>query len=443
MSWGRTALSLLLLAAACRDESTLATSGDESLGQRVFQPPPGVVRAVPPYRIQSTSIGPYALGAEFKDILNKLPHGPRVELLPIERVVGVRLVRVADDTILAGIGQNNRVSFMAVLDPEIAKTEDGFGVGSEIETLREALGPERQPTGARDPRLVELDRLPNARFVVEGERVVAIVIGPEAGQDQRQVQGVDIGAADALSGGGGTPRAPGRPPPPDGDGCTTASAIEALAGKPLPEVARASKAEAVVHYGCFTGPSPEAVVVDGDEIVLVTGEPDRLRRGATHSVEGLTFASAIDADGDGRHELVAVSEKRTSEELAVRVEVLRGEGGRLISAGEDEVYRVTATAALPVARLKDIELLIEAQPGPEALEVAGFYLQRAGRRIHTLAPLQPHSMTLRLKRRGAAASSEASRAGPPSPAAASPRGGVAPRELKPAAGRRSGDDEPQ
>ncbi len=222
MSRGRIALLLVALA-ACRDQSEPARGADEeSLGQRVFQAPAGVVRAVPPHRIQPNGIGPYLLGAEFKAILSTLPHGPRVEVLQIDRVVGYRLVRVAQDAILVGIGQGGKASMVAALDPEIAKTEDGWGVGSEIDTLREALGPERAIAGARDPKLVELARLPGARVVVRGHRVAAIVVGPDGDDDRR-----DVGPADALSGGATSRPAAGasrpRPPaPPAETGCTVA-----------------------------------------------------------------------------------------------------------------------------------------------------------------------------------------------------------------------------
>lgn len=442
MSWGRMALSCLALAAACRDQSAPARNDEESPGQRVFLPPPGVVRAVPPHRIEPDGVGPYRLGAELKDLLNTLPEGPRVELLQIDRMVGYRLVRVAQDKILVGIGPDGRVSFIAALDPEIAKTEGGLGVGSDIAELREALGPELPMEGTRDPRLVELEKLPNARVVVDRGRAAAIVVrlGSADGGGQ------DISAADALSGGGPPGQVPVRAPraartapnPAEGDDvCTPASAMEALADQPLASIARIDEAaEVVAQYGCFTGNAPEAVIESGDELVLVVGEPGHLRRAAALSVPGLHFASAVDIDGDGRQELVAVSEKRSSDALAVRVEVLRGENGRLVGAGADEVYRVTAAAAAPVgARLKDIELLVEAYAADEALTVTGLYLHRVGA-VRTVAPLLPKTIVLRPRRR-----SEAGGAAASPPASASPRAGAGARGVKPDQDRKSADGE--
>lgn len=408
-------LCLVLASAACRDESAPGRPDSERLdqGPRVFQPPVSVVRAVPPHRIEPDGIGPYRLGTELKDILNTLPGGPRVELLQIDRLVGYRLVRAAPASILVGIGAGGRVSFVGALDREIAKTENGFGVGSEIETLREALGPERTMMGARDPRLVELARLPGARLIVEDGRVTAIVVVADASPDAPH----DIAPADALSGGGspagkldrGLRASAGKvaaAPVSSDDGersCTVASAVEALGGKPIAEVARADKAvEARVYYGCFTGTAAEAVVEDGNELVLVAGDTERLRRAATLSVEGLVFAGAVDTDGDGRHELVAVSEARSDEAIAVSVELLRGENGRLVRTAAEEVYRATSGAAASVGakQLKDVSLLIEVYAGDESLQVTGFYLHRAGAKVRTVAPLLPRTILLGPHQRG-------------------------------------------
>lgn len=446
MSRGRMAILLVALA-ACRDESEQARGADEeSLGQRVFQAPAGVVRAVPPHRIQPNGIGPYLLGAEFKAILSTLPHGPRVEVIQIDRVVGYRLVRVAQDAILVGIGQGGKASMVAALDPEIAKTEDGWGVGSEIDTLREALGPERTVAGARDPKLVELARLPNARVVIRGHRVAAIVVGPEGADTGR-----DLGPADALSGGATSRPAGGaarpRPPatPPSESGCTVASALEALASEPVAATARAAESkDAAVYYGCFTGEDPEAVVAEGDQLVLVTGEPGKLRKGATMSVPGLVFAGVSDVDGDGRHDLIAVSESRSGEALGMRIEVVRADGGRLVTAADEEVYRVTSDAAVPVAKLKDIEILIEAYHAGDALEVGGYFVQWDGDEVRSIAPLQPKTVELGSRRRSGGSSSGSSSSGESSrdeggdgEAASTTRNAVRPRALKPAARRGS------
>lgn len=427
MPWARKALSLLAAVAAlasCRDEHAQAPSKEDRPGERVFETPARVVRAVPPHRIQPGAIGPYQLGDELKAVLNTLPHGPRVELLQIEHLVSYRLVRVAQDTMLVGIGQAGRVSFIAVLDPEIAKTESGLGVGSEIDKLQAALGPELPAPGARDPRLVQLERLPGGRVLLEKEKVTAIVIGPDATGTG------DLAPADALSGGGppGALPSPGEPEPAaraDDEACTAAKAREVLSGESITDVARVHGDGATILYGCFTGSAPEAVVVGDDQLVLVSGEPGRLRRAGAYPVPGLVFASAVDAEPDGPVEIVAVSEKRADDALAVEVQALRGDGGRLTQAGSDDVYRVTAGAASSVGvKLKNVSILIEATAGPEALEVTGFYLHEDGGHVRTIAPLVPKTVVLRPRRRGEGGSSAAAGAGgrstKPSPAERSP-----------------------
>jgi hypothetical protein len=450
-SWGRTALSLLALATACRDQSAPERGADERIGQRVFQAPAGVVRAVPPHLIQSNGIGPYLLGADFKSILSTLPHGPRVEVIQIEHVVAYRrLVRVAQDAILVGIGQNGKAAFVAALDPEIAKTADGWSVGSEIDSLREALGPERPVVGARDPHLVELSRLPDARVIVAGHRVAAIVVGPDDSAEEGRTG--DLGPADALSGGGtGRPASSSRPRAPAADtsgGCTVASAIDALAGEPVVETARVEDAkDAAVHYGCFTGTDPEAVVADEDQLILVVGGPGHLRRAATASVPGLRYANVADVDGDGRHDLVAVSEDRSKEAIAIRVTVLRGDGGRLVEAADEEVYRLTADAALPVAKLKDIQLVIDAEADGDGLAVGGLYLQWDGDDVRSLAPLIPQQIELGTRKRsgngpasgsGGSADADSGRGDDEHGAAAS-KGGARPR-ARPSQSRRSSSE---
>ena len=414
MPRARKVLSVLAAVAAlssCGDEHAQAPSKEDRPGERVFETPARVVRAVPPHRIQASAIGPYQLGDELKTVLNTLPHGPRVELLQIEHLASYRLVRVSQDTMLVGIGQAGRVSFIAVLDPEIAKTESGLGVGSAIDKLQAALGPELPASGARDPHLVALERLRGGRVLVEKDRVAAIVIGldtPGAG---------DLAAADALSGGGPPGALPSPadrgPAPPAGDtACTAARAREALAGDSIADIARIDGDDATILYGCFTGSAPEAVVVGGDQLVLVSGEPGRLRRAAAYPVPGLVFASAVNAENDGRDEIVVVSEKRADDALAVEVQAVRGEAGRLIQSGSDDVYRVTAGAASSVgAKLKDVSLFVEATAGPEALEVTGFYVHEDGGHVRTIAPLVSKTVVVRPRRRGEGGSSSAAGAG--------------------------------
>ena len=393
----------MLVIAGCKEERAAPERGDggASLGQRVFLPSPGLVRAVPPHGIQAGGVGPYQLGAELRDILAMLPHGPRIELLEIEDIAKYSLVRAEGDRVIIGVGASGRVLYIAVLEPEIAVTAGGLGVGASVDELRERLGPEVPPgPGARDPDILELERLPNARVIVRDGRAVAIVVGPG---------GAPAATAptepDALSGGAAAVPAAAEPPPrparPERQ-APCARAAEILAAAPLAAAAPEDRRRQVA-FGCFTGTSPEAVVPQGDEeLVLYGGEPSRLRRITSIDVPGLVFAGAIDVDGDMRHELLAVSQKRTGEVLSVRAAVLRVESGRLVSVADEEVYRVTRGAIAWVgARLEDVAFLLRGEPGGGGVEVRGFYLDGLSGTGRHVVPLDPRTISVRPRRRSA------------------------------------------
>ncbi len=125
---------------------------------------------------------------------------------------------------------------------------------------------------------------------------------------------------------------------------------------------------------------------------------------------------------------------------------MRADGGRLASAADEEVYRVTSDAAVPVAKLKDIELLIEAYDAGDALEVGGYFVQWDGDEVRSIAPLQPKTVELGSRRRGGAPSSGGSSSGEgarddgdEAAASSSTRNGVRPRSLKPTAPRRDSE----
>ena len=417
---GARVLAALVLAAlavtSCREHHSgtrragpMRDAGDP-LGQRVFRPTPGVVRAVPPHNIQATGVGPYALGAELRDVLAMLPHGPRVELLEIEGLVDYSLVRAEEGRLVVGVGAGGRVTFITVLDPEIAKTDGGLGVGTSVDKLVAGLGPVRDPdNGVRDPRLLGLEHLPNARVVIDDGRAAAIVVGGPAAA--RTGDGRDGPGTDALSGGDQGPAqvnkvravvaamdaGPGADDDPGASVCV--GAAEALAGAEVAETAKVDPDSARIHYGCFTGASPEAVVEGKNTLVLVAGEPGHLKRVVSLAMPGLVFAGAVDVDGDGRQEVVAVMERRSRELLVERVEVLRGEGGRLVPVGADDVYRMTSSAAAWVgAKLRDVDFAVEAEVRGGGLEVGGLYLNEVGGAVKNAVPLLPQTVAVKGRR---------------------------------------------
>ncbi|HEY8146141.1 MAG TPA: hypothetical protein VIG06_25850 [Kofleriaceae bacterium] len=371
----------LLWLVACRDgsppnEQPARRPAEDTPRERVFTPSPAEVRSVGPYAITAGGVGLYALGAEMRTVLAMLPAAKApVDQLEIDGVLKYKVVPPDAERILVGFDPSGRAGFVAVVAPDIAMVEGGYGVGTAVEEVRKGLGPDVLDRAVRDPHLLLLGKLPNARFVVDDERVIAIVVTPEARRSE-----APPAAAEA-----------------DAPACERAAEI--LAGS-LPEP-HDELDEARASYGCFTGAAPEIALAEGDEVVVYGGEPGRLRRTTSVAAPGLLFAGALDVDRDGKKEIVSVAERRTGDSLAARIVVWRGEGGgRLTPVADKEVYRMTSDSARWVgARLKDVSFLIEVRPaGTSSVEVGGLYLERGDGQVHTVAPLVVETMAVRPRR---------------------------------------------
>jgi len=395
---------LCLLAAACSDHSGTATPGDAGRVRRVFKKPATSVRAVPPHAIRSEGVGPYLLGASLKDVLALSDRGPRVMLLELDGVLEYSEVEAEGGRMEVGVERGIGVSYVSVLDDEIARTEKGAGVGTTVSELTKALGSELAPANRlRDPRLKVYTALPNARFVVEDGQVVAVTVGLE-----------------------------GRPPPP-----RTAPAprpIEPVVAEPPPRarcgadllrehedaVLAAARLgdDATAAYGCLDDDQPLLAVQDRDHLVVVTGAPGKLRRMRVEPQpdDPIVFAGSVDTSGDGMDELIAVTQSRSDSELVYRVEVYRSEGGRFSRSSSHDVYRITATSARWIgAELSQIDLLLDIEAGDETLVVGGLYIKRKGGAVVSAAPLQRSKLVVRASRSSSSAAptaSERSDAGP-------------------------------
>jgi hypothetical protein len=405
----RSAWIALLCLAACRDgsppnEQPARRPAEDAPRERVFTPSPATVRAVGPYSITAGGVGLYALGSDLRTVLAILPSKAPVDQLEIEGVVNYKVVPPDDERILVGFDPSGVAAFVAVVAPDIAMVEGGYAVGSSIDDVRAGLGPDVRDGAVRDPHLLVLSKLPNARVVTDESRVVAIVVTPDARRaEPPAASGANASACDR--------------------------AREILAGS-LPEPHTADDA-ARASYGCFTGNAPEAALAESDELVLYGGEPGRLRRATAVSMPGLLFAGALDVDHDGKSEIVTVAERRTGDALAARIVVWRGEGGRLTSVADKDVYRMTSGSAGWIgAKLKDVSFLIEVMPGSTAsVEVGGLYLQRGEDLVHTVAPLLPETVAVRPRR-------------PATPAAPPAAGGAPPAATPPPAKGQEGDKTP-
>ncbi len=377
----------LLLAAACSDHSGRTTPGDAGRVRRVFQKPATSVRAVPPHAIRSEGVGPYLLGASLKDVLALSDRGPRVMLLELDGVLEYSEVEAEGGRIEVGVERGIGVSYVSVLDAEIARTEKGAGVGTPVGEMTEALGSELTPPNRlRDPGLHVYSALPNARFVVEGGEVIEVTVGLE-----------------------------GRPPPP-----RTAPAprpIEPVVAEPpararcgadllrehQDEVLSTARLgdDAIAAFGCLDDDEPLVAVQDGKHLVVVTGSPGKLRRLRVEPApqDRIVFAGSLDTSGDGKDELIAVTQSRSQDELVYNVEVYRGEGGRYARSSSHDVYRISGTSARWIgAKLSQIDLLLDIEAGDETLVVGGLYVKRLRGSVVSAAPLSRSKLVVRSSR---------------------------------------------
>jgi hypothetical protein len=300
-----------------------------------------------------------------------LPSGPRIAQLDIPQVIRRSILRAEDNTILIGGEPQGRVSFVAVIAPEIARTESGIHVSSTRDEITKALGPPvDDPERVHDPRLLVPTGLRNARFVMDGDRSTAIVV--VAGEsDQRTPVTRDAGVPDIC------PR-----PTPDPD-----------------------KSHA---FGACLTASGNLVQYDADSI-LVAGEGDKPL--AAH-VPGLVFAAPLRNPLDSKDEVVAIARADESSSKTWSLYVFRIEAGRLVRVGEPAaLYTLTSSNARWIgADLHELDLLVEVTSHPDSIEVGGLLTSTisASGKLRDIATVLP---TVVPRRRAKSAPSEATDAG--------------------------------
>ena len=435
---GVAAWAVLLGAGACKEpqtpEAVPAVPYDAGRRRRLFQPPAGEVRAVPPHAIHANGVGPYALGTSLRDVLGMLSRGPRVMLMQIDGVVDYSLVRAESDSLIIGVEPLGGVAFVSVLDAETARTESGIGVGTGSPQLAEALGPAlADPELVLPPRIAGFASLPNVRFLLDepGGRVAAVVV---RGAQELGDTVDDAGAAPVE------PRDAGTAPTVVGAACSDGGD---LVGH-MDEIVRAAEVtraevDASLRFGCFSGLAPavpEALVYTADRVVAVGStagsEPVAVRRLAVHLAAGIAFAAPLDLDADGRSEVAVVKQREAQGERRVEVEILRLDGGRFVPVAAAEVYQLSErNTAWVGAQLSEIEILVELQAVAGDVVVSGLYVHHGQTGLDTVAPLVSTIIEVRRKRPG-----PASPASPPAETSPTrPRGGAArPGSAGPAAG---------
>jgi hypothetical protein len=357
-------LAILFVAACSSGGTDKPPSYDAGRTRRVIDPPSGVVRAVPPHAIDPGGVGPYRLGATQAEVFEALPPEqqiPRVAILDVERVLDASVVRAEEDTVLVGGRPGERMSFVAVLAPKIARTDGGVGVGSTLKELA-ALGAEKDERAERDPRIVVPASLPGARFIVDGERVIAILLRKA---DDRG----PVGCKATLP--------------------ATEDEIRAAAGL---ERGR-------VRAACLTSAAKEAIVTDGAAVVVVDAEGPKARRVTATEIPGLVWAAPLHA-ADDRDEIVAIVERRDDEALSETLIVMRLEGGKLVRTLEEKVYELSATSAQWIgAKLADVRLFLTVEARGDGYEVGGILVHGNAESIRDVAPLVPRPVQRKQQRK--------------------------------------------
>lgn len=382
----RAVLLLGLLACSGKDpgEKTPVTS-EVPRSRRVIEPPVGVVRALPPYPIKAQSVGPYKLGEKLSDLMEQLPSGPRMALFEVPGLLHRSLVRAEDNAVLIGGEPQGSATFVAVVGSEVARTESGVHVGSTRAELVAATGtPLDEPDRARDPRLVIPGSMKNARVVMDGDRVAAIVILAEP---------------------------PAAPAPP------------ATSAPDCPRPASTDKAIGM----CLTGVG-ELVEVGENEIIVRAGE----KIVAQFRIPNVVFAVPLRTP-DGKDELVAIARTDEAQLRSWSLVAFRFDAGKLVKATDPTpLYQVSSANARWIgAEVRDVDLYLELASKADTIEVGGLLTTRSDsgqtRDVVVISTVPV------AHRRGKPAAADAGSAEPPD-AGAGPRegsGSAAPESPKP------------
>ncbi|CAN5846763.1 hypothetical protein BH11MYX3_BH11MYX3_29570 [soil metagenome] len=359
-------VALALVACSDHDRTDrMAAQSEAPRQRRVIEPPVGVVRALPPHAIRANSVGPYKLCEKLSDLLEQLPSGPRLALFEVPGLLHRSLIRAEDNAVLIGGEPQGTATFVAVVGPDVARTESGIHVGSTRAELVSALGPPVEEFDrAHDPRLVIPSGLRSARVLFAADRIAAIAIVGEP--------------------------APG--PVPSRDDCPRPASTEKALG------------------ACLTG-AGELVEFNDNEFSLRL--PDAEKPMGTFKVPNILFAAPLRAP-DGKDELIVIT--RGSDDAQLRswsLLAFRFDNGKLTtSIDPTPLYKVSSSNARWIgAEVGDIDLYLELTSRRDTIEVGGLLTTRpqneAMRDVVVIS-----TMTVP-RRRAKPAGSEASGAEPP------------------------------
>lgn len=342
----RFAVAALLFVAACdRDKPPPPPPRDPSPPRRIIEPPTtGIVRQLPPHAIRADGVGPYIIGDKVSALLQQLPSGPRIMRFEIPGVVRTSVIRAEeDDAIVIGGETASTVTFVAVVGgSEIARTEkSNVHVGSTAAELEAALGPLVDDLDrARDPRLVIPSQQRNLRAVLEGERIMAIVLTADD------------------------------PKP-----------------RPLPEGACVRPEGKPGRFGACLTVSGELVDVDGEELTVRAASGEN--KIASIKIPNLLFAAAL--RHEGRDEIVAVTSTEDPQARRWALVAYRLDGTRLVrTIDSEQIYEMSSSRTRWIgAELRDVQLYLELSSQSDGIEVGGLLTTQTGSRIRDVAVISP------------------------------------------------------
>jgi len=339
---------------------------DAQRARRVIEPSTDRVGPLPPYAIRGDGVGPYKLGEKLSDLLEQLSSGPRIELFEIAGVVHRNVIRAEDDTVLIGGEQASTASFVAVIGGAgVASTESGIHVGSTRDELTAGMKPAvDEPTRARDPRLFAPAALPGVRVVLDAGKVAAMVVTSAT--------------------------APPRQP----SDCQRPAATER-------------------GFGACLTPAGELVVVEGDELVIKSGDGERVVA-TPPKVAGVLFAAPLYVAAESRDELVVITRTDEAASRSWSISAYRLDGARLVrTVDSPALYQLSSANARWIgADLREVELYLELTSRADGIEVGGLLTTRSAAKAATkfrdVVVISPATAP---RRRGKSAPTEASDAG--------------------------------
>lgn len=346
----------------------------------MFDQPPGELRAAPPHAIRADGVGPYLLGSSLRSVLGLVRFGPRVSLLELEGVADYSVVRAESDALLIGVRRAGGVTFVAVVQPEIARTEGQVAVGSSLDDAISVLGERLDPARwAASPDLQAFASLPGGRFVIADGKIAAVLVREPVTLREPVSGGVSRCEVVART-------EDVRPSEHDAGGAPHGSALRDVATREIEKLV-GRQAESL-SWLCSGHEIVGAVISVANEFVVAVGSAGKWSVLTRQKRQLGGFVAPLDVDGDGIDELVLVEHRRTLDAYGVSLAVAAIDSGRLQVLGEFRPYEISRQRAEWIgAALSDVELLIEVAAVTDGVSVSGVLLQRSGGTFRTVAPL--------------------------------------------------------